>query len=410
VGGKSGEVRVERSLKEGSLRRVGAKFDKISSKLSSRKAKVKAVVALVSSDKKSIVLVVCAAVVIIPAAVATVGAVSSSLIFVSLFIQMVFILLMPVTMMVGAGLAVFQPVIVTSASMAFTVLAALSGLIVGYFPRTRNIKGLVMATILPLSSLWAATLPVASTSMEIYQGLKFVDPMKPMLMNPEYMQLFPDLFFSGFMDLVPKAYLVRGPVEVLTESMGPMPLFPLKVTISAAALAVAMYAWYSERHNLRSRMQGKLVRGGGSESVLSQGTYGGASELPLSEADVPKIDFAEESRKLQLKEWEERFKLRPASDANPAKWSVDDLFVELRRAGLEDCSDSLRDARIDGRVAMTLTSADERDVRDELGVTSLGERRRLLLFCADLRERQRLAEQTPGAKPEPPDVVPGADA
>jgi len=75
-------------------------------------------------------------------------------------------------------------VIVTTVSAALTFLSAISALFMAYIPRSRSLKGLMAATVIPLSSLWAATLPVASTTMEIVQNIKFVDPMRPMLLNP----------------------------------------------------------------------------------------------------------------------------------------------------------------------------------------------------------------------------------
>jgi hypothetical protein len=60
------------------------------------------------------------------------------------------------------------------------------------------------------------------------------------------------------------------------------------------------------------------------------------------------------------------------------------------------CVEAFRKAQIDGRVALTLTTEDENEIRDELGISNLGERRRLLLFLDDLREMKRKpSDKTP---------------
>ena len=69
----------------------------------------------------------------------------------------------------------------------------------------------------------------------------------------------------------------------------------------------------------------------------------------------------------------------------------------LEQRGLGSCADKLRDAGIDGRVALTLTSADEGDIKNDLGINMLGERRRLLLFFDEMREmeQQQQRQQSP---------------
>jgi hypothetical protein len=69
----------------------------------------------------------------------------------------------------------------------------------------------------------------------------------------------------------------------------------------------------------------------------------------------------------------------------------------LEQRGLGSCADKLRAAGIDGRVALTLTSADEGDIKNDLGINLLGERRRLLLFFDEMREMEQ--QQRPDVPP-----------
>jgi hypothetical protein len=58
-----------------------------------------------------------------------------------------------------------------------------------------------------------------------------------------------------------------------------------------------------------------------------------------------------------LREWEEKYRLRPAvANKAASRWSVAELGRELERAGLASCVKPFARARIDGRIALTLTA------------------------------------------------------
>ena len=76
-----------------------------------------------------------------------------------------------------------------------------------------------------------------------------------------------------------------------------------------------------------------------------------------------------------------------------------DVVGWLRGLGLERYVPAFRDNDIDGEVLSRLTAEDLR----ELGIASIGHRRRLLDAIAALGENQHAVE----AKPLPADAVPG---
>jgi len=122
-----------------------------------------------------------------------------------------------------------------------------------------------------------------------------------------------------------------------------------------------------------------------------------SAELKSASVDTSRdLDgMREEMGKEGLKLWESAYKLRPAPSMRPSDWSVDDLCWMLEQRGLANCCDRMRSAGIDGRVALTLTSADEAEIREELGLDKLGQRRRLLLFLDEMRSMQAAAGASP---------------
>jgi hypothetical protein len=62
----------------------------------------------------------------------------------------------------------------------------------------------------------------------------------------------------------------------------------------------------------------------------------------------------------------QKYKIRPeAASVDPRTWSVDELSYQMERAGLGDvCVSAFKKAGIDGRVALSLTAADEAEIRD----------------------------------------------
>jgi len=224
-------------------------------------------------------------------------------------------------------------------------------------------------------------------SFEVVRSMRVFDPLAPIVNDPFFRPVLPDLFFSDFLDLVPNPFLLRGPT-VFIESSAAGPMLGLKTAISVGALLVAAYYWYQERGAVRAQLQRAF--GGNQRSQLKSASVEDTSDS--SERATRDLDgMREEMGKEGLKLWESAYKLRPAPSARPSDWTVDDLCFMLEQQGLANCSERLRSAGIDGRVALTLTSADEDDIRNELGVDKLGERRRLLLFLDELRSMQAAA-------------------
>ena len=100
--------------------------------------------------------------------------------------------------------------------------------------------------------------------------------------------------------------------------------------------------------------------------------------------------------------------MRPEAEGNPATWSVDELAYQMESAGLgPGVAEAFRKGGIDGRVALTFTAAEEDEIREELGVTKLGERKRLLLFLDDLREMEGKGKESGDSKENPDGGSPG---
>jgi len=292
-------------------------------------------------------------------------------------------------MLVLAGGTLFLPTVLNAASFATMVATIAMAVIVRSVPRTRNIGGLSLATLLPLANAWLASRPLHS--FEVVKSLRVFDPLGPMLTDPFFRPLLPDLFLSDFLDLVPNPFLLRGPT-VFIESSAPAPFFALKAAVSIGALAVAAYYWYEERAAI-----GRQLR-----PLLASPSAAATSEAPRTPARGAEaardFDLVRDSMaKEDLERWEAEYKLRPEPSGRPRDWSVDDMAVMLEQRGLGSCADKLRDAGIDGRVALTLTSADEGDIKNDLGINMLGERRRLLLFFDEMREmeQQQQRQQSP---------------
>ncbi len=57
-----------------------------------------------------------------------------------------------------------------------------------------------------------------------------------------------------------------------------------------------------------------------------------------------------------LREWEDRYRLRPIPAGAVSRWSATELGRELEQAGLAACVEPFARARIDGRTALTITA------------------------------------------------------
>lgn len=63
--------------------------------------------------------------------------------------------------------------------------------------------------------------------------------------------------------------------------------------------------------------------------------------------------------------------MRPEPGTDPRTWGTDELAYQMERAGLGGtCTTAFKKAGIDGRVALTLTAADEEEIRDGDGLPS----------------------------------------
>lgn len=317
----------------------------------------------------------------VPGAVMAVGATLSVMTFVFLLVQILLITLAPAGMLLIAGGTLFQPLLLNIGSATLTAVTLVAALLLHFAPRLRKMPGLTVGTVLPLLNVWLASLPVHS--FEVVKSMRVFDPLAPMLNDPLFRPMLPDLFLSDFLDLVPNPFLLRGPT-VFIESSGPAPFFALKATVSLAAIAVAAFYWYQERAAIAKQLRPLLPAGLGSGDSAVQ-----ASGVADSTYEELRVDMAKED----LDRWESNFKIRPQPSAIPAEWSVDDLCYMLETKGLGECCDSMRRAGIDGRVALTLSARDEDDIRNDLGVNKLGTRRRLLLYFDELRNLQDAADE-----------------
>lgn len=306
-----------------------------------------------------------------------------------LFLKMSFILMAPAGMFLGSGAALAFPAVLPTISSFLSVATFVTAMLLFFAPRARSLLSLSLGSLLPLLSGWVAMMP--ARTVEVIESVRIFDPLRPLIEEEFFRPLFADLFMSDFLAVVPKPFLVAGPVEVVVSSSVPSPFLALKLALSVAAVGVAAYAWYSERDRVKAWL-----------------SPGPALSLPppprerLPMAQEEEEGHEEAGRLAALKAWEEEYQLRPPPSSDPAEWSQEELSVQLSIAGLQGCVEPLRRARIDGRVALTLTWSDEEEMREELGLSKLGERRRLLLFVEDMRaaherERRQRAEEGGGA-------------
>lgn len=350
-----------------------------------KRDRLKRVWALATSSPLAVVttlfIVACA----LPGLTMAVGATAGLVTFIVLLVQIFLVTLAPAGMLVLAGGTLFLPTVLNAASLATMVATVAMAVMLRSVPRTRNIGGLSLATLLPLANAWLASRPLHS--FEVVKSLRVFDPLGPMLSDPLFRPLLPDLFLSDFLDLVPNPFLLRGPT-VFIESSAPAPFFALKAAVSIGALAVAAYYWYQERAAIGRQLRPLLA----AATPQTPGTPARGAEA-ARDLDLLRDSMAKED----LERWEAEYKMRPEPSRRPRDWSVDDMAVMLEQRGLGSCADKLRAAGIDGRVALTLTSADEGDIKNDLGINLLGERRRLLLFFDEMREMEQ--QQRPDVPP-----------
>ena len=190
------------------------------------------------------------------------GTAMGFIIYVLMLIQIMSVTLAPAGMLLAAGGMLITPLLLNVASSTLTVATFIAAVIIAYVPRTRRLPGLSVATLLPLANLWLASQPVHS--FEVVKSMRVFDPLAPIMMDPFFRPMLPDIFMSDFLDLVPNPFLLRGPtvfievnllynykstcftstkVQILTpeellESTTTAPLFALKAAVSLAALAL----------------------------------------------------------------------------------------------------------------------------------------------------------------------------
>eukprot|EP00277_Geminigera_cryophila_P035283 CAMPEP_0173129046 /NCGR_PEP_ID=MMETSP1102-20130122/58921_1 /TAXON_ID=49646 /ORGANISM="Geminigera sp., Strain Caron Lab Isolate" /LENGTH=535 /DNA_ID=CAMNT_0014039315 /DNA_START=22 /DNA_END=1630 /DNA_ORIENTATION=+ len=307
-----------------------------------------------------------------PALMAAFGATIGLLTFVALLLQIFLITLAPAGMLLLAGGTLMAPMLTSVASSTLMLATLVAMLIVCNVPRARSLPGLTIATLVPAANLWLASQPVHT--LEVVKSMRVFDPLSPLVTDPMFRPLLPDLFLSDFLDLVPNPFLMVG---------------------------IAAYYWYQERAAVRQQLSPLLQAFAGSSSTSSTSssweTGGGRDALEDGPRDLTREmegvrEDLQEMATQELQQWDTSFKLRPAPSGQPKDWSVEDLCLVLQEQGLADSVDSVRRCGIDGRVALTLTPADEADLRSELGINKLGERKRLLLLFQDMRAMQRAAE------------------
>jgi hypothetical protein len=365
-----------------------------------KRDRIKRIWALATSSPLSVVVSLTILACALPGLTMLVGSVAGFVTFLVLLVQIFLITLAPAGMLVLAGGTLFLPTVMNAASLGLTMATLAMAVLVRMAPRTRNLGGLSLATILPLANLWLASRPLHS--FEVVKSMRVFDPLGPMLTDPFFRPILPDLFISDFLDLVPNPFLMRGPT-VFIESSSPAPFLALKAAVSIGALAVAAYYWYQEREAVREQLRRAAPLLGAAGASATASTSASAASLTRArdtEATRDLDTLRDAIAKEDLDRWEAEYKLRPEPSVSPGEWSVDDLAYVLETRGLGSCVDKLRKAGIDGRVALTLTSADEADIKQDLGIEMLGERRRLLLLFDEMREMQQ-QQQRPAAPPSP---------
>jgi hypothetical protein len=72
---------------------------------------------------------------------------------------------------------------------------------------------------------------------------------------------------------------------------------------------------------------------------------------------------------------------------HPKEWSVGDTMQWLAKKGLARYAPTFADHNVDGALLLQLTSD---DLRNELGIQSLGDRRKLQLYIKSLQDEHRL--------------------
>ena len=367
-----------------------------------KRDRIKRVWALATSSPLSVVVSLTILACALPGLAMLVGSVAGFVTFLVLLVQIFLITLAPAGMLVLAGGTLFLPTVMNAASLGLTMATMAMVVLMRVAPRTRNLGGLSLATILPLANVWLASRPLHS--FEVVKSMRVFDPLGPMLTDPFFRPILPDLFISDFLDLVPNPFLMRGPT-VFIESSSPAPFLALKAAVSIGALAVAAYYWYQERAAVREQLRPLLGAAGASATASTSASAASLTRARDTEV-VRDLDTLRDAiAKEDLDRWEAEYKLRQEPSASPSEWSVDDLAYVLETRGLGSCVDKLRKAGIDGRVALTLTSADEADIKQDLEIEMLGERRRLLLLFDEMREMQQQQQQQRPAAPPSPDAA-----
>jgi len=355
-------------------------------RLTERRERVAAMVRRVTPDSpKKLVLILLVCMAVYPIASSAWIALSAATAVTVLMFNMLAVCLTPASMFLGAGLAFFQPVLLGTISSFLTALTALVASMIAYFPRARSLLGLLVASLLPFFNAWVAMVP--AKTFEVVKTIQILDPLRPLFLDPVFRPLLPDMFASQFLDIVPNPFVIKGPVNVIVESTTATPYMALKLTVSAAAFAIALWGWTKEKERLKAAF-----------SKTSSSLRLDEASVSTSPGESKSLTYdEEEARKLALQDWEKKYSMRPAPSQNPADWSTDDLCYMLEKADLAGCVEAIQKSKIDGRVALTLTEDDEEEIKTELGIERLGERRRLLLFLQDLRAQHDQHKKTKDA-------------
>eukprot|EP00960_Hanusia_phi_P057463 763576-Hanusia_phi.AAC.2 len=151
--------------------RMSRAMEKMPGKLSKFSAKGQKIVSLVRSvtpdSPKKLALVVLVCMALYPIASSAWIALSAATAVTILMFNMLAVCLTPASMFVGAGLAFFQPVLLGTLSSMLTAMTALVASVIAYFPRSRSLLGLIIASLLPFFNAWLAMVPAKTYEVDL---------------------------------------------------------------------------------------------------------------------------------------------------------------------------------------------------------------------------------------------------
>mmetsp|Transcript_30609 Transcript_30609/g.59808 ORF Transcript_30609/g.59808 Transcript_30609/m.59808 type:complete len:312 (-) Transcript_30609:17-952(-) len=285
--------------------------------------------------------------------------------------------LSPLFLIAWSALELAQPLLIPrllqALSLTLSITTMSSAGLLAKFPTSRTLPALSLTTILPIASWWVALVP--QRVFQLRQIVPIIEPVNPLGFDPFFRPFVSDPFFRDVFQLLPRPILYNTPTTIKVMKSQAMPFLEAKVAISVAALVVVGWCWYLKRDEVVALFRGQGTLSNESSNRMLDGAL-----------DVPDSDELDEEHKdSMLRAWESRYKLRPAASNDPRDWTVGELYFELEKAGLGGAAEAFKKAGIDGRVALTLTEDDEEEIRYEMNVSKLGDRRRLLLFLNDLR-------------------------